>query len=468
MRSLRLLATLSLMMTVLLISPATNAKPRDAETWVSIQVAPALVRELAHHPRFKGETIRIVVFADDRPAARSSVFALSLRDRLSAAVFDTQGIRMAAQQRPSARVDCALDEVDYYIGLQVTAVDDGRIRIDLRTLDLEDQTWVTGLDYTWQGVLTPRQQRSLEESRADPYFRGHRAAPFDESQTDMLAASLARELACASMRQTAGEFVVLISDDSDDPLRGTTDLVGNNLAWFAKLRFTDDPERANAVLRGKAHAVDSGLQQYWATLAPIEPGSDLPTLNASAYVRVAERPASHFDIPRSAQSVLSSAQLVEVATGDTCRMNRDSCLAMHIQTNRAAVVFFLNHQKSHGLVRLSNRECSTRPDARILRARESMSMPLPVDVLSPDAVSSADAWPLAPEGDTYYAIAVSNSEAAHVLSRLLQRLPQRCTAAVRFGLQDESLQLWMTEFANTVDKWRDDVDWQGIQVRNVY
>jgi len=149
-------------------------------------------------------------------------------------------------------------------------------------------------------------------------------------------------------------------------------------------------------------------------------------------------------------------------------MNRDSCLAMHIQTDRAAVVFFLNHQKSHGLVRLSNRECSTRPDARILRARESMSMPLPVDVLSPDAVSSTDAWPLAPEGDTYYAIAVSNSEAAHVLSRLLQRLPQRCTAAVRFGLQDESLQLWMTEFANTVDKWRDDVDWQGIQVRNVY
>lgn len=468
MRPLRLLATLSFVMATLLTSPATNAKPRDAETWVSVQVAPALVHELAHHPRFKDETIRIVVFADDRPAASGSAFALSLRDRLSAAVFDTPGIRMAAQQRPSARVDCTINEVDYFIGLQVSHGDAGRIRIDLRTLDLEDQTWVTGLDYTWQGVLTPGQQQLLRESRADPYFHGHRSAPFDESQADMLAASLARELACASMRQTAGEFIVLVSDDSDDLLRGTTALVGNNLAWFARLQFTDDPERANAVLQGKTHEVESGLQQYWATLAPIEADSDLPTLNASAYVRVAERPASHFDIPRSAQSVLSQAQLVEVAAGGSCRMNRDNCLAMRIQTERDAVVFFLNHQKSHGLVRLSNPDCGTRPDARILRASESLSMPLPVGGLTPDAASSADAWQLAPEGDTYYAIAVSNSEAAHVLSRLLQRLPQRCTAAVRFGLQDVSLHAWMTEFANTVDKWRDDVDWQGIQVRNVY
>jgi hypothetical protein len=468
MRPAGLLATLLFMTTTLLISPVTNAKPRDAETWVSIQVAPALVRELAQHPRFKGETIRIVVFADDRPAARSSAFALSLRDRLSAAVFDTPGIRMAAQQNPGARLDCTLDDVDYFIGLQISLLDDGQIRIDLRTLDLEDQTWVTGLDFTWQGTLSPRQTRLLEESRADPYFRGHRAAPFDESQADMLAASLARELACASMRQTAGEFIVLISEDGDDQLQGTTDLVGNNLAWFARLRFTEDPKSANAVLRGKTHAIGTGLQQYWATLAPIETGSDLPTLNASAYVRVAERKPSHFDVPRSAQSVLASVQLVQAAANGGCLTNGVGCPAMRIQADRDAVVFFLNHQKSHGLVRLSDRNCRTRPDARVLRARESLSMPLPVGVLSPDGASNADTWQLAPEGDTYYALAVSNSEAAHVFSRLLQRLPLRCTAAVRFGLQDASLQDWMTEFADTVDQWRDDVDWQGIQVRNVY
>jgi len=452
--------------TVACTLPVANAKPRDAETWVSIQVAPALVRELANHPRFKGETIRIVVFSDDRPAAHSSAFALSLRDRLSAAVFDTPGIRMAAQQEPGVRIDCTLDDVDYFVGLQISPLDDHQVRIDLRTLDLEDQTWVTGLDFTWQGALTPRQTQLMDDSRIDPYFRGHRTAPFDESQADMLAASLARKLACASMRQTAGEFVVLVSDDSNERLQGTTDLVGNNLAWFARLQFTDDPLLANAVLRGEAHTVGKGLRQYWATLAPIKADSELPTLNASAYVQVVERQASHFEVPRSKQTVLSSAQLIQASGQIGCRTN--GCPAMRIEAQRDAVIFFLNHQKSHGLVRLSGRDCRTRPEAHILRARESLSMPLPVGVLSPEGASSTNTWSLAPDGDTYYALAVSDSEAAHVLSRLLQRLPQRCTSAVRFGLQDASLRDWLTEFTRTVDQWRDYIDWQGIQVRNVY
>lgn len=95
-------------------------------------------------------------------------------------------------------------------------------------------------------------------------------------------------------------------------------------------------------------------------------------------------------------------------------------------------------------------------------------MPLPVGVLSADNTSTADTWLLTPEGDTYYALAVSNSEAAHLLSRHLQRLPQRCTTAVRFGLQEESLRDWMKEFTRTIEQWRDHVDWHGIQVRNVY
>jgi len=466
MRSL--LVSLSIIVVILLAPAAADSKPRDAETWVSIQVAPALVRELAEHPRFRGQSVRIVVFSDDRPAARASAFASSLRDRLSAAVFDTPGIRMAAQQEPGVRVDCTLDDVDYYVGLQISPFDDGQVRIDLRTLDLEDRTWVTGLDFTWQGTLTPEQLKLMDDSRSDPYFRGHRTAPYDESETDILAASLARELACASMRQTAGEFVVLAPGDSDDPFRSTTDLVQNNLAWFARLQFTEDPARANAILRGEAHPVDEDLQQYWATLTPLEAGSDLPTLSASAYIRMDTHPAGQFNVPRSKHAVLSSAQVIQASGHTGCRAIGDGCPAMRIEAERNAVVFFLNHQKSHGLVRLAGNNCSSRPEARVVRAQESLTMPLPVGVVSADNTSTADTWLLAPEGDTYYALAVSNSEAAHLLSRHLQRLPQRCTTAVRFGLQEESLRDWMKEFTRTIEQWPDDVDWQGIQVRNVY
>lgn len=453
---------------ILVAVSAAESRPQDAEAWVSLRVAPALVRQLTEHPRFKGETVRIVVFADDKPAARSNAFSLSLRNRLSVAVLDTPGIRLAALQDPNAPIDCTLDDVDYYIGLQVSRLASAEYRIDLRTLDLSDQTWVTGLELTWQGVLTHSQQRAFDSVAIDPFFQGNRSAPFDVTQTDILARNLARTLACASVRQMQGEYVVHVDDDVDGPLQGTTELVGNNLAALALVQFTNDPNLANAVLRGKAHQVDEGLNQYWATLAPVDSQSDLPILNASAYVNTPLPGHDLVDVPRSATSVLSPATLIEVSDGSTCRNAESRCIAMRVKSKADAVVFFLNHQRSHGLVRLSSGACRVRPDARVLRADDSLNLPLPVPVVMPDAATATTDWVLAPEADTYYALAVSDSEAAHVVSRHLQKLPQRCTAAVRFGLRDDELEAWMDEFMSTVDEWRDHIDWQAVQVRNVF
>jgi len=50
----------------------------------------------------------------------------------------------------------------------------------------------------------------------------------------------------------------------------------------------------------------------------------------------------------------------------------------------------------------------------------------------------------------------------------LQKLPQRCSAAVRFGLEGEQLEDWMSVFAQTMTQWRSHIDWQAIRVRNVY
>lgn len=455
---------------VLVLVAVSEAEPRpqDAEAWVSLRVAPALVRQLTEHPRFRGETIRIVIFVDDKPAARSDAFSLSLQNRLSAAVLDTPGIRLAALHDPNLPIDCTLDDIDYYVGLQVSRLANSEFRIDLRTLDLSDRTWVTGLELTWQGALTNRQQRAFETVAVDPYFEGRRTAPFDVTETDILARKLARELACASVRQMQGEYVVHVDDDVDGPLQGTTELVGNNLAALALVQFTDDPKLANAVLRGKAHEVDEGLNQYWATLAPIDTGSDLPILNASAYVNTPLPQRDRVEVARRAPSVLSPATLIEVSDAGNCRNRANRCVAMRVQSRADAVVFFLNHQKNHGLVRLSSGTCRVRPDARVLRADDALLLPLPVPVVMPDAATSTNDWRLVPEADTYYAVAVSDSEAAHVVSRHLQKLPQRCTAAVRFGLRDAELETWMDEFMSTVDAWRDHIDWQAVQVRNVF
>jgi hypothetical protein len=450
---------LLLLVTVLALAFDAHAKPRDAETWVALNVAPSLVKELSSHPRFQGESIRVVVFEDDRPAASNNAFAMSLRRRLASAIFDTPGIRMAADRSPDDRLDCTASEADYYIGLQISYLGSNEYRIDLRTLDIADRTWVTGFDLTWQGRLTQSQQQALEEQQSDPWFRGARSAPYDPEQSDLLAASLARDLACASLRQTVGEYVVLLESNDEQTTGDTAELVRSNLEALASIQFTDDPALANAVMRGQSHIVDTGLTQYWATIAPVDAISNLPTLTANAYVSFEPAEPDPLESLLSSQSVLTTARLIDSdGTG----------VAMQVDMKRDAVVFFLNHQKHHGLVRLADRDCRSHPQARVLRADETLSKALPVSNVEPDAAAATGGWTLTPQADTYYAVAVSDSETAHLLARHIQKLPQRCTTAVRFGLRDEALEQWLTQFARIVGEWPEHVDWQAVQVRNVY
>ena len=111
---------------------------------------------------------------------------------------------------------------------------------------------------------------------------------------------------------------------------------------------------------------------------------------------------------------------------------------------------------------------SSRPRAHVLRANESLRQPLPISSVMPDAASITTAWEESPGADTYVAIAISNSKAARLVARHLQQLPQRCTAAVRFGLSGDALDTWMQELASLASRWPGDIDWQAVQVRNVY
>jgi hypothetical protein len=456
---------------VMLAMPDIAAAGRDAaDTWLAETVAPSVAKQLATHPRFKGQSVRVVVFAENRPAALSNMLAMSFRDHLADAVIDVPGIRLISAPPPDNAPNCSMDEAHYLVGLQISPLSNDQARIDLRVLDAEDGAWVSGFDLSWRGTLSRSQRWELTQSRTDPAYRGHRSAPFESTQFDLLAKTIARDLGCQSLRQMHGEYVVLVesSEGSPEALGSVSELIAHNLAAYQSVQFTTDPEQANATLQSKAHTIDSELQQYWATIAPLNPDSDLPTLSANAYVQYGAFGADPFTVPRNGQTVLTSANLVRTSDRVACRSNESDCVAMQIRTSANAVVFFLNHQKSHGLVRLSDSQCRSRTDARVALANQALLQPLPLFSLTPDAASSRPIWTLQPETDTYYAIAVSNSEAAHVLSQHLQKLPQRCTAAARFGLEGDRLESWMREFVQKVTAFEPYVDWQAIQVRNIY
>ena len=98
----------------------------------------------------------------------------------------------------------------------------------------------------------------------------------------------------------------------------------------------------------------------------------------------------------------------------------------------------------------------------------SLQIALPLESLLAGDWLPAESWQLYPDTDVFYAIAVSNTQAARAISRHVLKLPQKCTASIRAGLEDQHLQAWIAEFSQIADRWQSDIDWQSIRVRNVY
>lgn len=471
----------------LLVAPASAAlRWQDAESWVAQDVVPAIVGQLTEHPRFRGQSIRVVAFENGAPAAESSQLAMQLRDQLSAALLRVPGIQLVAPGAGSGRLDCTRGDIDYYLGLELHR--DGRngIRLLLRTLDVRTNTWVTGHDKRWQGALTASQRRALRERAFDAQFRGQRSAPFADDEIDVLAQRVARDLACASVRQLGGVYTVHIASQDADALEGVGTLIGNNLAGLVAMQFTDNAGNANAVLRATTHAVDGDLAQLWVSLTPLASGSNLPALTANAYVRVATtavtttpnrvaRNARETTAPPTvdltpvvatpvtvalqagSSTTLGEVRLVATRNRSSCDSRR-GCSTIEVRGRGTSAVFVLNHQRTHGLVRIGQKRCERNGAPRVLSARGTLSIPVPAMRARSTLAQPARTLELQPRQDVVYALGTSGSRAALAVSRHLRALPQRCSDAARYGLRGAALEQWLGELANLFERFDGDID----------
>ena len=474
----------------------------DLESWFVRDLVPYVKRELTTHPRFRNESFRFVVMQDDSPQSEGSALAINLRDRLRDALTDVPGIRIAWQaEQPgvglvagSSGLDCTRNEASYFIGIELQETSPGQASVNVRALDIEERTWAAGFGRVWRGAVGPGQRRGLRMITSDPTFRGERHAPWDDSETDLMAAHLAYELGCKLLRQTAGEYILAATaaDRGEAARNALVELVGNNLAGIPSLQFAADPDHANAHIEGKAHRIDDDLYQYWVTITPDAATSELKALSADAYIRIPDRyaaatlvPEAVYELPRNDDGFLASLRIVRLRDQRMCLSQRtafagasnsiadygyatEECYALQLQSSNDAVVFFLHHQLNNGLVRLSGGNCSPRSAARIARTDKDLRFPLPLDSLRSGSWSAEDSWSLHPDQDTFYAIASSDSKAARALSRHIERLPKRCSLSVRSGLEGAGLRRWLEELSAIVDHWKSDIDWQSVRVKNVY
>ena len=473
----------------------------DLDTWLANDLTPFLREQLNVHPRFKGESLRFVVLKNGKPQAASNTLALQIRDRLREAVADVPGVRIAWQPgNPNylrntgpGDVDCTRTEVHYLIGIEMYVVDSRLLAIEIRALDVEDGAMVNGFSKSWKGPISSRQYRDFRRMQTDLSFRGEREAPYKDSQIDLLAAHLAHDLGCNLLRQTDAEYVLTEAggNTQPDPVNSMVELVSNNLAQYGTLQFSTIDENANSVIEGKAHRIDEDLYQYWITVRPNDPDSDLRALSVSAYVHLPEQftiaALSTFEPGPALQNnaeFLASLRIVELQQPGSCLSksinsnspayrrpyvgNNTDCFALAVKSSDDAVVFFLNHQLNNGLVRLADAACLDRTSARIVRTGQQLQFALPPDSLPSAAWSAAESWQLQPNLDTYYAVAATDTKAARALSQHIEQLPKRCSASVRPGLEGLALRQWIDELTDIVRHWEPAIDWQTIRVKNIY
>jgi len=501
--------------TLLLALPAAAAE-KNLDRWFERELVPYVATQLVDHPRFKGETVMFVVLADNRPAAVSNALALALRDRLLDAALNTAGVSIGSRQagrEPAvsvAAVDCTRDSVHYYVGIELARQIDGQYSVTVRALDLEDRNWVTGFGRSWQGRLNTVQRQALRQTRTDPTFRGDRDVPFGADESDLLAAHLAHELSCALLRETSASYVVATDggEDSADGLDATVELVGNNLASHDAIELTDDELRVNARLSGKAHRIDGALFQYWLTVTPSDPAAELSTLSASAYIvlpgyrlanetppeappRLLPRDDAADETTASARlavsipnagdvAVLGPLQILESNDPATCSSERGAdlrrsdfaergrrCSLLYANARGDAIVFVVEHQASHGLVRLGDARCRERTAAHVVTRGAAMRYPIPAASVGVRETRAAGEWLVDPGVDTYYALAVSDARAARQFANLIDELPLRCGSTVRPGLTNNALQHWLDEFALLAARHARHVDWRAIEVKDV-
>ncbi len=498
------------------IPTVAESREKDLDRWLERELIPYVQQQLQNHPRFRNETVMFVVLRDNVPASASNALALSVRDRLLDAAVATHGIAVGWQQGRSGNSpesqpqDCKHDDVHYYIGIELTQNLDSSYSVDVRALDLEDRNWVTGFGKHWQGRLSTTQRQAMRQARIDETFLGGRDVPFTLAQTDLLAAQLAHKLACTMQKRVADEYVVAtdVNEPSASALRGTVELISNNLASRQALTLSSDPGKANAVLGGKAHRIDGVLFQYWLTVTPKGEKDDVTALSASAYIVLpdaeqttetlariepraeattvsevasrADRPAPPISIPNAGKDGLITPLRISSPTSDSeCsgegpRVRAASfiagsrrCSLLQTDAKADSVVFFLEHQAGHGLVRLGNNECRSRTTARIARRGERLSFPIAETTTARYNWSETHEWQLEPDLDTFYAVVVTDAKVARRMANHIDALPLRCSDAIRPGLEDDELRNWLSDFAMMSAKSSRHVDWRAIRVKDV-
>ncbi len=220
------------------------------------------------------------------------------------------------------------------------------------------------------------------QRQPDEYLRGLRPLPFDDTQVDLTAAYLARNLSCLLQKRSLQRVVVYLQPGTDQPPFFATalELVGNYLSQFREVRITDDPTLANVTLKGDVHHLHGERYQLWLNAVLESTGERLAGTDTTAYINLPpERRQQQPIVPEQPIDsmpvrLIHSFSLMAPVSQALCRsrhpwamgarqlqegeeMTAGDCLGVELEMAQDGWLFLL-HTDSHGDM--------TRPVARAL------------------------------------------------------------------------------------------------------
>lgn len=430
----------------------------DLGRWLDDSAAPQLAQTLARHPRFQGETVRLVTLTPGAATGQSNRLARAVESRLRQHLLAADGVRLAVD---GPRRGCeAPRPVGYLVRVEVAPQGRRNGRVHIAVVDVAESVWVSGISHQWQGRLSAAELTALQASvnQASP---GSAGSPIPLDAADDVARAIKADLLCLLPRDLHGAVFV------DVPENQALARVG--LALQSELMYESlaavTPSRADASWLLTLDAADAAadVQELSLTLADDSGGNRqkvaavfVSSAAGTAAAAPREPPPAldrHEPLPHSAPrapGLLSSLQMTPAAPEGICDHRRarvNSCVEVSFELLRAAYLFVVS-TREHRLAEVSCDGAGSRAAAGPRRFRLRV----------PPGSFAVDAGATGPDAG-FYVLAVRDRAAAAQLQRALAGAPGQCGQAPGRPATD-----WLRDLRGVLNGQREQIEWRALHV----
>lgn len=417
--------------------------------WLDTEVLPELARTLGEHPRFKGETIKLVSLSAGQPTDRASRLHEAVEAHLTQRLLKASGVRIAWSDQPQKH--CGLvEQPAYLLGVAIQADGSYYHTLNIRMIDVTESVWVSGVSHSWRGRLTATERAALSQT-VSTAAAGSVERPLSVRSSGEIAATMHRHLRCAHPQGLDGAVYMAQGEDPD--LNAILASLATELATTPIAALTNDEAAAEWELSLKAAPAGTRNQVQQLGLLLTERNGAHTQQVATVYVsgrrtrtsNPADRIAGAVDPGTSTYlpggSLLSELQLYaarDEGVCDTRKARGNQCAEVGFELLTPAYLFVLSSYNRN----LSSTACeSTLKEASAGERRFRIRVPPSVSAL-PDA--------------GMYAIAVSDRSAAKALSRHI-----RSGVCSRPLARTES---WLSELDTLLAAHPDQIQWRAIHL----